>query len=218
MNMIMKIGLLFLLTLLISACNPPAIWNGNNPHKNKIVLQQIHSRLTFSGGEVKLNQSQQHLISRLITAKQNIKTIFLANCSQPTSAADKLRIHAIKHELDRQQYYGKIVVIGGSAITSENSTFQKRCINITIHRYRVIPPTCPDTKQLHTDYDSISSNFGCSTAHNLGVIVANPKQIYEAQHTDQDFSAQRLTIDVDKYYQGEKTELQPQKGFTNTDW
>lgn len=47
---------------------------------------------------------------------------------------------------------------------------------IVVGRYNVTPPRCPDwSKRAERDYQNTpSSNFGCSTATNIGMMVANP--------------------------------------------
>jgi pilus assembly protein CpaD len=49
-------------------------------------------------------------------------------------------------------------------------------VRISVGRYVVTPPNCPDwTKSASYDpLNNVSSNFGCATATNLGLMVADP--------------------------------------------
>lgn len=86
----------------------------------------------------------------------------------------------------------------------------KRPVSVVVGRYLVTPPRCPDwTKQPGTDSaNRRSSNYGCATVTNLGLMVANPGDLIQGRPmgpADGDKAAQSIS----KYRAGEIEEPQP---------
>lgn len=56
-------------------------------------------------------------------------------------------------------------------------------VTVVVGRYLVTPPDCPDfRKPMIGDYTNLpSTNFGCATATNLGLMVANPQDLIRGQ-------------------------------------
>jgi pilus biogenesis lipoprotein CpaD len=54
-----------------------------------------------------------------------------------------------------------------------------RRVEVVLERYLVTLPACPDwSRESGTDFDNLpSSNFGCATAANLGLMVAEPRDL-----------------------------------------
>ena len=52
-------------------------------------------------------------------------------------------------------------------------------VTLTVGRYVVVPPNCPDWRK-PSGFDpnnTVSSNFGCATETNLGLMVADPRDL-----------------------------------------
>ena len=56
-------------------------------------------------------------------------------------------------------------------------------VRLILNRYVVTPPPCPDwRKPAGEDYNNqAGSNFGCATETNLGLMVANPKDLVDGR-------------------------------------
>lgn len=57
-------------------------------------------------------------------------------------------------------------------------------VKIVLGRFVIIPPTCPDwSKPANGDRSNLpSSNFGCATATNLGLMVARPEDLVRGRN------------------------------------
>ena len=62
---------------------------------------------------------------------------------------------------------------------AEESWQQNRRVEIIVERYLVTPPACPDwSRRSGVDFaNAPHSNFGCATETNLGLMVANPRDL-----------------------------------------
>ncbi len=56
---------------------------------------------------------------------------------------------------------------------------QNRRVDIVLERYLVTPPACPDwSRRSGVDFANLPhSNFGCATQTNLGLMIANPRDL-----------------------------------------
>ena len=82
-------------------------------------------------------------------------------------------------------------------------------VKVIVRRYVVTLPGCPDwTGRPGISYDNAaSSNFGCATAVNLGLMVADPGDIVAGRHPglmDGEFIARS----IERYRKGETTPLE----------
>lgn len=76
-------------------------------------------------------------------------------------------------------------------------------LRLVIGRYVVTPPECPDwRKPSDKDFDNtLSSNYGCSTQTNLGMMVANPHDLLEGR-TFGGADNDRASLAIDAYRKG----------------
>lgn len=70
---------------------------------------------------------------------------------------------------------------------------------IVVGRYNVTPPRCPDwSKRAEQDFQNTpSSNFGCATATNIGMMVANPGDLLRGRGSlspDTDFATRAVRL------------------------
>ena len=82
-------------------------------------------------------------------------------------------------------------------------------VKVIVRRYVVTVPGCPDwTGRPGVSYDNThSSNFGCANAVNLGLMVADPRDIVVGRHPglmDGEFGARS----IERYREGETTPLE----------
>ena len=70
-----------------------------------------------------------------------------------------------------------------AAGASEESWRQNRRVDIVLERYLVTAPACPDwSRRSGVDYDNQPhTNFGCATETNLGLMIANPRDLVQGR-------------------------------------
>ncbi len=88
-------------------------------------------------------------------------------------------------------------------------------VKVMVRRYVVTLPECPDwTGRPGVTFNNTpSSNFGCATATNLGLMVADPGDIVAGRHpglTDGEFIARS----IERYRKGETTPLEGDEAST----
>lgn len=82
-------------------------------------------------------------------------------------------------------------------------------VRIVVGRYVVTPPHCPDwSKPASPDYtNTASSNFGCATATDIGLMVANPRDLIQGRG-DVTMDAELAARAVKNYREGKTKELE----------
>lgn len=82
-------------------------------------------------------------------------------------------------------------------------------VNLTVRRYLVTVPGCPDfTLRAGRSFDNQpNSNWGCATATNFGLMVAEPKDIVEGRGETRG-DGEALVLGVQRYRAGQTRALQ----------
>jgi pilus assembly protein CpaD len=167
-------GLTLSLGLAIAACNPlaPPFKPGDSSSKQlKVDYVRLAHPAMFGPNAVKLSgEESQKLAAFLdnaqITADDHVYV-------EPPSS-DKLasqRISQIAHQLATRGI-GVRTLPAKTAAPSDQLT-------VLVERYVVTPPNCPDwTKDPVSDHENeLYSNFGCANVTNLGLMVADPRDL-----------------------------------------
>jgi pilus biogenesis lipoprotein CpaD len=89
---------------------------------------------------------------------------------------------------------------------------QNRRVELVVDRYLVTPPACPDwSRRSGLDYaNQPHSNLGCATQTNLGLMIAEPKDLVRGRRLDGADGAQQAA-GMDRYRDGKVTELQEER-------
>jgi pilus assembly protein CpaD len=167
-------GLTLSLGLAIAACNPltPPFKPGDSSFKQlKVDYVRLAHPAVFGPNAVKLSgEESQKLAAFLdnaqITADDHVYI-------EPPSA-DKLatqRIGQIAHQLAARG-------IGVRTLPAKSEAPNDQ-LTVLVERYVVTPPACPDwTKDPVSDHDNeLYSNTGCANVTNLGLMVADPRDL-----------------------------------------
>jgi pilus assembly protein CpaD len=87
-----------------------------------------------------------------------------------------------------------------------------RRVEVVLERYLVTLPACPDwSRESGTDFDNLPlSNFGCATQTNLGLMIAEPKDLVRGRPLAPADGIQQAE-GVVRYRTGEVVELEEQK-------
>jgi pilus assembly protein CpaD len=103
----------------------------------------------------------------------------------------------------------------GVAIRSRRSDFGMKippndAVSVVVRRYVVTLPGCPDWSGELTTYNNVpTSNWGCATATNLGLMIAEPEDLVHGRDPGlADGEASARSIDL--YRRGETKEITPE--------
>jgi pilus assembly protein CpaD len=182
-------------------------------------LVQYGHDVAFTAGEARLtNRQRQRLDSFLARLEAGYGDRFYVVAGRgrrgaPKQAAARLgerRRQAVMAflELRRLRVLPLRIEFGIDAPVGE-------AVKVIVRRYVVTLPGCPDwTGRPGISYDNAtSSNFGCATAVNFGLMVADPGDIVAGRHPgllDGEFAARS----IERYRKGETTPLEGDEAST----
>lgn len=77
-------------------------------------------------------------------------------------------------------------------------------VRVLVHRFVVVAPRCPDwRKPANADYGNTqASNFGCADAVNLGMMLADPRDLIEGRTMEDGASGDTAAAAVKRYRDG----------------
>ncbi len=187
--------------------------------KPRTDLVQYSHDVTFADGEARLTNSQrQHLDTFLARLEGGYGDRFYlvagrGRGGEPKQAAARLaerRRQAVMAfmELRRLRVLPLRIEFGVDVPVGQ-------AVKVIVRRYVVTLPGCPDwTGRPGITYNNIpSSNFGCATAVNLGLMVADPGDMVAGRHPglmDGEFVARS----IERYRKGETTPLNAEDSST----
>ncbi len=96
--------------------------------------------------------------------------------------------------------------------SDERAWSRNRRVEIVLDRYVVTPPACPDwSRRSGLDFaNQPHSNFGCATETNLGMMIANPKDLIKGRKLGSADGIHQAEGIV-RYRQGQLIELQEER-------
>jgi len=162
------------LGLALAACTPPASeWSeAEAPKDIHVDYVRLHHVAAFAPNSNKLSSAEAEKLTYFLDTAEvtpDDRIYF-----EP-SAGDRLatsRIAQLAHSLNRRG-------LGATTLPAAASIASPDHMNIYVERYVVTPPDCPNwTKPATGDHSNTpSSNFGCADATNLGLMVADPRDL-----------------------------------------
>jgi pilus assembly protein CpaD len=141
-----------------------------SPKRNAVTWVETQYAVPFADGSAVLSAADRAALERFLARQARGETVRVT-----VAAADGGGALAVRRESAVVQYLrgrgldarlGPLAGQGGSRST----------VTVAVGRFVVTPPNCPDWSKA-ADSDSgntTSSNFGCATATNLGLMVADP--------------------------------------------
>lgn len=196
-----------LLTLLgLIGCSPEASdWTpAQSPKKNKVErIFYTYGVSTGDGGlterdKKKLNQFLEERISSPLSVQITL---------QVKGAVSEKNIKSVKRELMIYGIPGDLISIDYGDAEKTKKPFTPH-IDLFIERYLVIPPSCADFSQLtgQGKQGIASSNHGCSVEANLGMMVADPRDLIQGRDHSP-YEAKTLAAGISRYREGNTTPL-----------
>lgn len=102
-----------------------------------------------------------------------------------------------------------IEVIERQGVQSESRA--QADVTVILDQYHLILPECPGLESIGANsVPHGEEGFGCSNAYNLGLMISNPKDLYEADRMDRGDGPYQANS-VDRYRQDKKKEVKIEK-------
>lgn len=204
-------ALAVLVLVVVAACTPQsAQWSPQqSPKENKVLyLRQTHMA-RFEPGSDRLSQEER----RRLTAFMRRQAAGYGDRITVTTAADPT--HPDSQRLASRRgdavaaYLDRLGIRATVRAKPDPDPGPRDAVTVVIGRYVVIPPACPDwTKRADGDPGNTqSSNFGCATATNLGLMVADPADLLVGRRAPVS-DGERAARAIDRYRRGEETPLE----------
>jgi pilus assembly protein CpaD len=175
------IGKAALIALLLAACTPDAArWTpAEAPKENKVDFVTMAHEVHFAPGATALNSVETKALTDFFA------TIAFGYGDQVTidagpsggAVADALaskRLDAVTAALRRMRIRAQ-----RATRPTVDGALSRNAVIVTVARYVVTTPNCPDFGKPDSDdfTNTTQSNYGCATATNLGLMVANPADL-----------------------------------------
>lgn len=199
----------------LAACAPSLTnsqWtDAQSPKENKVLfLRQTHD-VRFDPGKDKLSAAELKTLEAFL-AREEIDpnddiTLSVANAPDGKgNALSQRRQAAIANYLKSLHLKTALDGEGGAPVDQ---------VTVVVGRYVVVPPNCPDWRKPSEDDPSntSSSNLGCATETNLGLMVADPRDLVSGKPLA-GADADHATNAVQRYRQG--SYKQPHGAFETT--
>ena len=165
----------------LAACQDPAQYSEAQVQtENRVDWMLIDHHVMFAPNSAAMSDSEKSRLNAFM-ARHSVGDTDLVFISVPGSASvDGSRAQAVRHELVDHQ---RVAVEPGDLPTEAGTALVGDHVTVTVGRYVVTPPDCPNwTKPSGYDHNNTnSSNFGCATEANLGMMVADPRDLLTGQ-------------------------------------
>ena len=167
-----------MMSLGLSACLPAkSQWSENDTIKrNTVSLHHITHDLKFAADQTGLTDAQASELDRFLgRSMAGYGDEFAIDAGSEATDADR-RQAIIAYLRSRGLSVSAQPAVYGGALAPNT-------VRLILNRYVVTPPPCPDwRKPAGEDYNNqAGSNFGCATETNLGLMVANPKDLVDGK-------------------------------------
>lgn len=205
-----KNSLIMAVITLLTACTP-AIWDGHNTfHPQTELITDVYS-IEFANDKTRLEAWQQTALMQQLNSYTQIEDIFVIACQQDEHLQLQ-RIEQINKQLNLMGYPAKVI----SDHKQQIDNTQLNCVQIAITYLAAISPDCPNTTHINSNYQTISSNFGCATGRYLAVMLDDPNDLTTPRRIDS-INAERAVLAIQDYYAGETNDLADDEAFITED-
>lgn len=192
----------------LAACTSPVDdWQPlEAPKTNTVALSRLTHTVQFAPGATRISAAERHRLFSFIADADLMAGEHVYLETPRGDAVSRSREDGIRRILARR---GILVgSIPASMTTSNSQIALGDTVTIQLERYVVTPPDCPNwSKPTGGDpTNSVASNFGCATATNLGLMVANPRDLI-AGRTPGPADAEPTLIAVQNYRAGKPITL-----------
>lgn len=176
-------GMVMAVVLFTAACSADTtFWSpAASPKVNKVTLTHLTHDVMFAANTVDIDSNALAGLQAFLDRQQvgyGDRVYVVAASANPDPVATR-RAEGVSGLLARQ---------GLSATVLANAEWagvpaSGNGVRVLVHRFVVVAPRCPDwRKPAKADYGNTqASNFGCADAVNLGMMVADPRDLVEGR-------------------------------------
>jgi len=187
---------------MLAACDAPGEWSAAEaPRQLRVDFQRLTHAAGFAPSATQLAQNEQESLSAFLQAAQvtTDDPVYLEGA--PSDRLSGARISALARDLTRRGYSVATLPAAPDAVP-------RNALLVVIERYVVTPPNCPNwTKSPSDDHENAqTSNFGCSDVTNLGLMVADPRDLVIGRQLGPAGAAQ-AGLAVQRYRAGQTSPL-----------
>lgn len=190
--------------LLLAACAPRTEnWSSfEGPKQPQINWAEFHHKVHFAPTSSRLDDNELAGVSRFLSrigTGEGVRIWLVAgNQKNPRLALRRESVLA-----DRLREQGFKVSLGAAEKTPGKQAASGDVVRITVGRYVVTPPRCPYwSKPAAGDQSNQpSGNFGCATATNLTLMIADPGDLIRSRRTGPG-DGEMLANGIDAYRSG----------------
>ncbi len=198
-HMVVRLGLSAAAAVVLASCaSQPANWSGaESPKANRVDWVQLEHAVRFTPAENELSPAEKHKLAQFLARSE-------------IGYGDRLFVTAGASRLASERKAKVREFLSGAGYESIALTDDDRSgrVAVVVGRYVVTPPACPDWRKRADDDrgNTNFSNFGCATAVNLGLMVADPGDLVRGRRmgpAEGEFAARA----IERYRKGEITPL-----------
>lgn len=166
--------------LLLPACSTwdmhgqdPVDYYAEHPIKNRVTRKSEAHLVTFESGAEKLSKAEIERFRHNVNQRSMLSVEKVEINLPKAELHNKERRAALERVLKHLGYQS-----GGVTFTASEAVGRNQAVvNLTFAE--VIPPDCPDWRKspVHNYSNARHANFGCATEVNLGLMVADPRDL-----------------------------------------
>jgi len=160
------------LALVLAGCNhPESDWSEiETPKQLHVDFVRLQHSAAFAPGSAELAPGEADKLASFLETAQVAANDRVFFAGPPNDALAGSRIGTLTREVTRR---------GIAATTLPPGAMPANQMVVSVERYVVTPPDCPNwTSPIYGDHSNrMNSNFGCATATNLSLMVADPRDL-----------------------------------------
>ena len=186
----------------LSACSDrSAHWSPvQAPKKNQVSWAEYHHPVIFKNTSAKLEKTEKVSLSRFlarVARGEGVSVMLATRTASPSSITQRREASLASHLMEHGYSVSRTKAKRGDSAHLNS-------IRLTVGRYIVTPPTCPDwSKDSSGDpFNRVTSNFRCASVSNLGLMVANPEALIRGTQTGP-ADGEAVTLGISNYRKGE---------------
>lgn len=197
---------------LLPGCVPEtAEWTAaESPKKNKVDRVVFTYNVAYPAHATEMEVREKKKLQQFLSDSVPSPSAVTATLYEHGGISEK-RIKDIKRELLKHGVPNDLIIVTDDQDASDCKHSKKDShsgVELIIERYLVIPPSCSDFSQKIGDakQSAPSSNYGCAVEANLGMMVANPRDLIRGRSHDP-YNGLVLGEGVARYQTGKITPL-----------
>ncbi len=185
----------------LQACDAPGEWSANEaPRQMRVDFQRLTHTAGYAPNATKLAKSEHESLAAFLQSAQvtTDDPIYLEATGDRLGAS---RASALAHDLTRQGY-------SVASLPAAPDVVRPNTMLVIVERYVVTPPECPNwTKSQSAEHENAAnSNFGCSNLTNLGLMVADPRDLVISRQLGP-ANAAEASLAIQRYRSGQTSPL-----------